>query len=305
MRTSLIPFMILAWAAPAAAAPPPPDVSSATDPSTIVVTGERVSEKGVRDFVRALTPVPSYGQISRFERSICPAVSGLPGQQAEAVESRIRRVAQTVGIRVGGAGCTPSVVVIVTGDKMTLLNSLRRYRPEYFGDLSSSQIRQIFHQPGPAAAWQLQGPMLNSRGVEISNSSIGGPINRTTDPGSRITAAARPQFDSAVVVVERNALAGLTVTQLADYAAMRAFAKVDPSKLADTGARTILRVLDAPMGSPVPVTLTNWDLGFLKGLYSAPPNLATGAQRSAIQETVSKELEREPGERRDSKPRKN
>ena len=74
----------------------------------------------------------------------------------------------------------------------------------------------------------------------------------------------RPHFIAAVVVVELDALGGLTVTQLADYAAMRAFARTDPRRLKGTGAPTILSAIEAPMNSPVPLTLTEWDLAFLQ-----------------------------------------
>jgi len=292
--TSLL-HALIASAALAGGSTPPAQQSaqpaSPNDPSTIIVTGKRNRKEQIADFVRALTPVRSGRRLGRFEQSVCPAVSGLPKAQQNAVARRIRIIAQKVGIAVGGAGCDPNLVVIVTPDKTALLEQLRKYRPEYFGDMSRYQISQVLRQPGPAAAWQLAGPPLNSRGVEIGDSSLGGPINRTIDPGSRITAAAHPQFASAIVVVDQGALAGLTTTQLADYAAMRSLARTDPSQIQNSSAPTILRILEAPMGTPVPVTLTDWDFGFLRGLYTADPDLGTGARRSAIASAVAKRME--------------
>jgi hypothetical protein len=295
MTASLV-HALIASAALAAGSPPPAQESaqqaSPNDPSAIVVTGERNRKEQIADFVRALTPVRSGRQISRFEQAVCPAVSGLPQAQEAAVAARIRIVAKRVGIDVGGARCDPNFVVIVTPDKTALLEQLRKHRPEYFGDLTRHEISQVLRQPGPAAAWQLAGPPLDSRGTTIRyDPDFGVPIVRTTDPGSWITAAAHPQFASAVVVVDQDALAGLTTTQLADYAAMRALAKTDPTKIHGSGAPTILRILDAPMGTPVPVTLTNWDFGFLRGLYSVDPDLRSGAQRSAIASSVTKRIE--------------
>ena len=89
---------------------------------------------------------------------------------------------------------------------------------------------------------------------------------------------ARPQFGAAVVVVEGSALAGLTLTQLGDYAAMRAYSGADPARL-PSSAPTILRVVDAPLGSEVPVTMTNWDFSFLRGLYAGDWNLFKAAQQ--------------------------
>lgn len=283
---------VMLAAASAVQQPPVAQPAQAQSDQTIVITGERDGGKTVRDFVRALTPVGSAGQISRFERSVCPVVFGLPQRQAGAVAARMRRVAQGAGILAGGPSCSPNVVVLVTADKKGLLRELLRQQPGYFDDLAPAKIRAILRQPGPAAAWQLQGPPVNSRGVEVQADAASGlPTNRTTDAGSRLTAPARPQFDAAVVVVESSALAGLTVTQLADYAAMRAFSGADPVKLASAGAPTILRVLEAPIGSEVPITMTRWDFGFLRGLYTANRNVHTGAQRSQIAGTIAKDLE--------------
>ena len=259
--------------------------------STIVVTGQRNTEKDMQDFVRALTPATVGGRLSRFEKSICPIATGLPRQQREAVADRMRRVAQSAGIQTGGKSCAPNVVVVVTQDKNAFVQALRRSRSDYFGTMSQRSIRELAQQPGPAVAWQLQGPPVNARGVEMDiDPALGVYVNRTTDPASRLEQAARPQFDGAVVIIERKSLDGLTVTQLGDYAAMRAFAGMDTARLAKSGTPTILRVLEAPMGSEVVASLTQWDLGFLRGLYAAPRNLRAEAQRSAIGRSIAKDV---------------
>lgn len=173
------------------------------------------------------------------------------------------------------------------------MQELRRRHPSYFGQMSQREIRDLVRQPGPAVAWQRQGPPVSASGTELFfDPALGAYINQTMEPGSRLRAAGRPQFDGAVVVVERGSLDGLTVTQLADYAAMRAFAGTDPSRLGQSGTRTILRILEAPVGSEVPLSLTQSDLSFLRGYYSAPRNLGTSAQRSAIHRGMAREVER-------------
>ena len=279
---------VLALAGTAAAQEAPP----ATDSSQIVVRGKKDIDRDIRDFVGALAESPGVRQLSRFEREVCPVAVGLAPVQREAVAVRMRRVAEAAGLRVGSSSCVANVVVVVTDNKRKFLEALRRKQPSYFGELSSAQIRRLITQPGPAAAWQLQGPPISARGTEIHvDPSMDLPVNRTTEPASRITAPARPQFDAAVVVVESAALAGLTTTQLADYAAMRAYAGTDPSRIDGSTATTILKVLEAPMGSEVPASLTHWDLGFLRGLYHGPANLYAAAQRSAIRREVARQLE--------------
>jgi hypothetical protein len=41
----------------------------------------------------------------------------------------------------------------------------------------------------------------------------------------------------------------------------------------------------------VPVTLTQWDFSFLKGLYSSPGNLYAPSQRSEIGRVMAREME--------------
>jgi len=262
--------------------------SGPAEESEIVVTG-RDMEQQVREFVGALTQAPPRSQLSRFERPACPAAFGLAPGDKQAVTSRMRKVAKAAGVDVGGAGCIPNVLVLVTEDKRVFLEALERRYPNFFGDLPRSEMRRIMREPGPAAAWQLQGPPLDSDGVELPDED-GLRVSRGTRLQSRVTAPGRPQFAAAALVVERKALAGLTTVQLADYAAMRLFARTDPSKLPDSAAPTILKVLDAPSDAEVPATLTSWDLGFLRGLYSGDNTLFAASRRTEMRQAIEKEV---------------
>lgn len=284
---------ILLSAALAAQQPVPAQPSPSDQP--IVVTGQKDQRKAIQDFVGALTAVPSNRQLSRFEHEVCAAVYGLAEPQADAVVSRIRLVAKSVGIVVGGAHCAPNVLLLVTSDKTAFLKELQRHSADYFG-LTDKQFHDLERQPGPAIAWQTQGPMMTEDGVDLTEDPTQGVVvNRTIDQPSRITQAVHPQFDTSVVVVERKSLIGMTVTQLADYTAVRALTGADPAKLGNSSAPTILHVLNVPIGGAAPVTMTSWDLSFLEGYYDARRNLRTGAQRSSIGDSMSKALGSPPG----------
>lgn len=294
MRTNILMSLIAAAAitAPLAAQPatPTPQTSTAPGDEAIVVTGQKESRRAIQDFVGALTKIPSYQQLSRFEHTVCPAVYGLPKAQADAVASRIRLIAKTIGIAVGGDRCAPNVLVVATSDKIAFLEELRKHRADDFG-ITDSQIHALEKEPGPAAAWQIQGPPMTEDGKDLDvDPSVGQVVNRTIAGSSRITEPVHPQFDGAMVVVERKALLGLTVTQLADYAAIRLLTGADPSRLGNSGAPTILHVLEVPIGGTAPVTMTQWDFAFLRGYYDARRNLHTSAQRSAITDSMTKDL---------------
>jgi hypothetical protein len=273
------------------------------DAPEIVVSGISDMDHEIREFVGALAPTPGARQLSRFEkRPVCPLAIGIPESQKEAVTSRIRQVAAAAGILVGGKTCKPNVVVAVTQDKREFIDALRRRHPYFFEQLSPRQHRRLLREPGPASAWHVHGPLVTSDGREMPSVSgeDGGDyyVNFTMNPGSRIIIPTHPQFAAAMVVVERGALDGLTTTQLADYASMRAFAQVDTARLADSAAPTILKVLEVPMGGSVPITMTRWDFGLLRSLYASPTNLYAAAQRSAIRRDLTRELQR-PETRRD------
>ena len=287
MRYQIYAAVLCAGVACAAAAPAQ---EKPTDGTEIVVTGNRDLENELRDFVGALTLGASGGQIARFERQICPAAIGLSPAQKQAVASRVLHVAEAANIAVAKGKCTPNLLVVVTPDKTAFLDAMYKKYPNYFGEISGGDVRRMARAPGPAASWHVEGPKVSADGVELSHGSGDVFVHRTTRAESRISAAARPQFAAAAVVVESGALDGLTTVQLADYAAMRTLAKADPARLPGT-APTILKVLETPMGEEVPITLTPWDLAFLRSLYTAPANLSAAAQRSSISRGVQKQLE--------------
>jgi hypothetical protein len=268
----------------AAAAATTPAAAQADDP--IVVTGQR---EQIENFVRALTPGSPRSQIARFENEICPRALGFTDAQRATVEQRIRLVAENVGLKVGEPDkCLVNLLVIVTPDKLAFVKALGRDNNYMFGNRSPGEVREILAQPGSAIAWQVEGA-LNADGNAVMVQQ-GTPVNRTGHKGSRITAAARPYIAGAVVVFDARALDGLSTTQIADYAMMRGFADVDLARLDGASAPTILRALDAPGDAEVPMTLTQWDFAFLKGLYSAPNNLYAPSQRSEIGRVLEQEI---------------
>ncbi|WP_166041606.1 hypothetical protein [Sphingosinicella sp. YJ22] len=284
-RATLVAIALM-LSAPAAAQDEPPPASS-----EIVVTGAREREQQVREFVTALTPAPRTGSIPRFIDEVCPLVVGLVPAQRIAVADRIRAVGGEVGMPVAGANCAPNLFVVVTRDKRAFVETLARRRPESFAMMTALQIRRLARSPGPAVAWQLEG-MVDSDGIPLYwDSDLNAYRNQSFDAASRIRATSRLAFDAAILVVETESLDGLTPIQLGDYAAMRLLAKVDPARLPASTPPTILNVLTTPMGSPVPITMTNWDLAFLRGLYGVAPNVYVSGQRSDIARRVLRDVD--------------
>jgi hypothetical protein len=225
-------------------------------------------------------PLPQTGQVpTRFTLPVCPAVYGLAPQQAAYVTQRMRIIASAADIPLAPAPCHANVMVIVTSDKRTLLKGLEHNRSDYFPvEWTKSRIRALEQDPSPAAAWQFEG-LITPDGLRIADNTIPSlldPVDPTalvqataptTRPVSRLSPAERKDVMTSILVVQASALAGLTTNQFADYAAMRTFARTDPSQVALPASATILKVLDAPMGTEVPLSLTASDLGFLRSYY--------------------------------------
>ena len=235
----------------------------------------------------ALAP-KGAGAIPRFVDAVCPAAWGLAPEQNEAVAARLRQVAVAVGLKAAAEGCAPNAFVVAAGDKRAFVEALARRRPKAFGVLGPREVVRLARAPGPAVAWQLAGAgHLEGDAYKRYDDVFAGRVSEASEVEARARANPRG-FDASVLVVEMKALEGLTVTQLADYAAMRLFAKLDPARLGAGAPPTILMALDAPAGSEVPVTMTRWDAGFLKGLYASGFERSTAAQRAAIGRSVAK-----------------
>ena len=268
--------------------------------SPIVVQGVHDRDQKISRFIKELTPAPVGGQISRFDAPVCPAVAGVSAEQQAYIEGRLRRIAATVGIAVAARNCDPNVILVVARNKNDLLKQLEKHRPEYFpASWSSWHIHELEHDPDPVAAWQFEGQFwADGRPIagETTASGISDilQLQRTIEPLTRLKPSARRAFVTAIVIVQHDALTGLTTTQLADYTAMRAFARTDPKKLRAASSDTILGVLDAPMGSAVPLTLTAWDVAFLKAFYASNKNSYAEYQRSEMQALMRRELDRAP-----------
>jgi hypothetical protein len=279
----------LAWIAALTLAPgdqaqPPP-----ADP--IVVEGARPGKHPVRDFVKALTGVPFYGQIGRFHWPVCPVVMGLADAQNARIAGRMRAVAAAAKISLAPEPCTPNAFVIVAPDKQAAITELYRRFPAYFTDKSERQVRALADAPGPAVAWQVTS-LLSADHQQLQKAAgTDYYVVRSVNTPSRIKAASIPIFVASVVVIDVRAAAGLTLTQVADYAAMRTLAAVDPGR-AKVGVPTILDILAQPDDRPLPVTLTDWDLAFLKALYATDNAYLAAYQRGDIERMLKKELEK-------------
>jgi len=284
--------MLLATGAQAVAAP----ATQTGEQPTITVTGERPTDAQVQHFVEAFAIASHSDRLARFESAVCPVALGLADKFNRDVEKRLRRLAAAAGMRVEKEGCGGNVLVFVTTDKKALLGSIRKTRPRLFGQMTPGQISSLVASAEPAIAWQV----LEIRGADGRTLANGGGNGDRPDTlygvtSSRLLPQTRVDVSAAVVVLEASAVSGVTVTQLADYAAMRAFAHTDPDAAARQNAPTILKLLaDKKAARASPLSLTAWDLAYLKSLYGITNMLQAGAQRGELQQLMRRNLAEAP-----------
>ncbi len=226
---------------------------------TIIVQGKKLPPKVVHRYVRQVTSTID-GQLSRFQDPICPAVAGFPEDYARIVVERIRRVARDVGAPVAGEKCRANLVVIAAADADALVRDFRRKRPAIFNGVNNSDLLRAY-RPGPVHMWNSV-LLLNEDNQRQTGMIL------TVKSASIINLPTKQVMLGSTIVIDDDALDGKTLTQIADYAAMRALSNARPPR-EGLEADTIMTLFD-PSVSP-PLSFTEVDRSYLKGLYKGDP----------------------------------
>lgn len=268
-----------------------PPVETSAD-KEIVVTGFREPQQAATEFVDAVS-VEHEGQIARFESRICPAIFGLPDDRKAAVERRLRKVAEAAGIEVETADCRPNLVVAVAADPVDFVRTLHKKRPWLFRDLRRAAIERLTGTQAPARAWHLVGRReSDGRRAEHFVDTEGVYLDAHLTPShqfSRLKKSTRPMLNLAFVVVDLPSIVNLTIPQLADYAAMRALAMTRPNAQLAMDGRSILGLFDDRRAGRAPaLSVTAWDLAYLRALY-ATRSVTTAAQQRATMARIAGE----------------
>jgi hypothetical protein len=255
----------------------PPVVSP--DEETITVTGQRpLAPKAVRRHVADISQTVD-GQLARFATPICPQVIGLPAEYGAVVEARIREIAAGARLEVEAKPCAPNLNLIVTTDGAQFIDAARNTL--IFGNLETWEIRKL-RDSGPVRTWH-RTQIVNEDLQGIKNGTL------TVRSASIITMPIQQAIMEAFILIDASAVAGKSLVQLADYAALRTLADTRPPRDANTNAETILTLFEP--GARAPAQATSLDLAYLHGLYRSAANRRFIQQRARISKLVGRELE--------------
>lgn len=273
-------------------APPPAQAAATTDApadgSEIVVTGKHgkpPTAKQVYDQAREISRVaPNQAYevaLPRFWGPVCPGVAGLRTEYAELMVDRMRETIARLKVPLAKGNCSANLVVSFTGDGRALLADLEHNRPEIFHLLSPAEQAELLSDEAPVHVWNNVAMRWTGAGAPPAHgvkASVWGQLNRNAMPESY-------EIVGALVVFDRDAVRGMTLTQLADYATMRGLSHTKPADGAQPMA-TILSLFDGDGGSPD--QLTDFDVGYLRSLYYSVPNASAAKKLNDVQHFAQK-----------------
>lgn len=267
--------------------PDRPADQPASDPG-IVVTGkptQAASGSEVFEQARGISRVGPHDlyeeALPRFWEPVCPGVSGLQTDYAEAMIDRMRDTITRLKVPLAKEGCSPNLIVAFEKDGRSLLSDLERNRPDIFQLVSQSEQSELLAGQAPVRVWNNIAKRWTGSGApprDEDKASVWGQLDRNNMPWS---------FDivGALVVFERGAVEGMTLTQLADYATMRGLSHTRPAKGGQPMA-TILSLFDGDNASPG--ELTDFDVGYLRSLYSWKPSASAAHKLLDVQRWADK-----------------
>jgi hypothetical protein len=280
----MILSLMLALASAPPAAPPPPT-------GEIVVTGRRAADPAtVRQYVNSITQ-RSDQQVARFHSDICPVAIGLNDAAALVIEDRIRETAVGIGATAAPTRkCDANLVLIIADDGGDLVRYFRAKRPDWLAGLSTVQIRKLINEPSAARAWSVAS-LRNEDGMKMGQTGANNPPGLAEVPMMRVMSASiinlptRADIEGSVIVINKAAVVGLSLAQIADYAAMRGLARTRPPSTNRIG--TILGLFASGEGTP-PLELTGADIAYLRSLYSSSGRASAVDERNRIARELTK-----------------
>lgn len=275
----------------------------------IVVTGPKAIKKVIARFIDSTIATPKggkhVGQFARFTGAVCPSVKGLSEKNNLQIEERMRNVALASDIAVGRKDCAPNVHVNIVADGAEALSLIRKKRSDMFVSVPLYKRDLIAKSGGPAYSWKrLDTISAESNAVQHSGdvsqlptADTNGQSAKTYVPvlysnvKSRIKKTVKQQITRSFLLIEKDALVGLTTVQIADYAAMRSFIESEQSANSEIPSFSILSLFDdGNRPGDGPESVSELDLALLSSLYNSPSDVSASMQSSAMIHKMNKEL---------------
>lgn len=297
--------LFLAIIVSAGVGPVPAQAQQASPESEIEVIGRRQTEEQARreanDFVRRTVSTSSDDPLARWVTPICPVVLGIQPEYAAIVERKIRALAKVAEIDTAQAPCKTNIVVSFTTNARAVVQRIAKKSPRRLSEVQITDRSALLNGTAPVRWWYTtqeasvdgvgavtsDSLAANSGTAEGGGSSIGNGLPTVQAYSSSIV---RTQIvralRSATVVIDVNLAQGVPLDAVAAYAAMVAFAEMKPAQTPPPNSILGLFAPDTPVASA-----TDWDISFLKALYSIPAARAGWKQKRMLVGRILKDSE--------------
>jgi hypothetical protein len=297
-------------ATPATAAYAPPETAKDKSDTTITVTGKLPDKEKLREaastFVRSASVIPDEAQYARRNDPLCPAVAGIDDKYASLVSTKIKSVAEAVGVAVAPAGCRVNLLVNFTGDASAYLTSARKKQPALLSALRPEERTALINSNAPIRWWYGTNATGSDR-VPIALGQLNGGLLGGTEGGAAVLPTSNRgtlriyspslidtqlvvNLASTVVLIDVEKASGLPLDSVAAYAAMVSLAQIKLSTDYSPYPSILAMFGNGKPRSEAPLDLTEWDYAYLRALYKIQPNRTARAQRTGIYGEMVKQL---------------
>ncbi|HEY0103185.1 MAG TPA: hypothetical protein VGB60_06950 [Brevundimonas sp.] len=265
--------LALGLPSPQASPPPPPQ-----DPTAVTLDDVVVDARGIelmaQAFIEDVAAPNRRRGLARWNTPLCVGVANLQRDVAQAIIDRVSDVAGDLDVRVGEPGCKANALIVATDDGAGMARSLVQARRRSFdvGSLqmmqTSSALEAFQSDDRPVRWWQISMPVNSVNGERAIRLPGESPPVIFVFAASRLVSQIRDDMNKVIIIVDMDDVSGLPVNKLADYMAMVTLAQIDDDA---ESARydTVLNLFDTPERVD---GLTDWDMAYLRGLYSAEQN---------------------------------
>src|SRR5690606_7847872 len=227
--------------------------------------------------------------LARFEDPLCPGIVGLQIEAAEEMVGRIRANAAEFGRRLAPeATCDPNAIVAFVDDGQAFAQRMQRENGWVFAELSQSNKQEVLNEPGPARArLRVRARTRDGMPIPRRENMVDLPQTEVWMAHSKIYTATRNDILYALVLIDRDAVRGMSIGQLADYATFRILTRTLPQTTEARNA-SILSLFD-PGGTPLP-GLTDFDRAYLAELYRGLPNIPGPARLAQLEVATGRDI---------------